>query len=515
MIPDNKYHRKKNINAYRYQVICEILNMPTETHADIKARAARIKIVASENNISAKTVRRWVKLCKNKGFEGLIPAYRTTRSDKRLPACFDEALERAKEMRQSDNTISVVNIIRCLESEKPELKNRIQRSTLQKHLQDEGMARRDLVTGAAQHGRKNLGRFQKKHRMDLCVGDIKEPANNVVLTDDGKSYINKIYIAIFIDNCHRSVLDFQICAVGNADLVLSSIYNVIKTYGKPKALHLDNGSQYRNAQLSESCRLLNIKLKYCGVKKAWEKGSLERLNKTIDDYLHEVENARNIRYTQFCEGFAERIERYNNTPHSNEFLNGKTPLQSFNEDDTKLSYVDDLALANAFQYARTCMVYKDGCVKYKGKRYVIPAEHIPFGRKVIVMTRPNSKVIELYTEQGPIPIQEQVIGEYVNKDSFKTDNTLTQKAREYPVIDMLFREKLKKEGRYTTEEEFREWMKANVYKGPSEINDNKIDSPDDFNELCQELKSANKKTAEIRNPYSSVAKMNPNKKSGE
>ena len=64
-------------------------------------------------------------------------------------------------MRQSDNNISVANIIRCLESEKPEFKNRIQRSTLQKHLQDEGMARRDLVTGAAQHGRKNLGRFQK------------------------------------------------------------------------------------------------------------------------------------------------------------------------------------------------------------------------------------------------------------------------------------------------------------------------------------------------------------------
>ena len=85
MIPDNKYHRKKNINAYRYQVICEIINMPTETHADIKARAARIKIVAAENNISAKTVRRWVKLYKNKGFEELIPAYRTTRSDKRLP----------------------------------------------------------------------------------------------------------------------------------------------------------------------------------------------------------------------------------------------------------------------------------------------------------------------------------------------------------------------------------------------------------------------------------------------
>ena len=499
----NKYQRNKEVNGIRYQIICELINMPADTPADVRVRASRIRTVAQTYDLSVKTIKRWLKAYKAEGFTGLTPAYRESRSDKRLPLCFEEALERAVAMRHADNTLSVANIIRCLESENPELKNRIKRSTLQKHLQEREAARRDLVSNANQHGRKVLGRFQAKTRMALVVGDIKEPARKIVWNDEHTELLDRIYIAILIDNCHRKVLDYQISTTGNTDLFLSGLYNVIKLYGQMKSLHLDLGSQYRNQKVTNACRLLNITLKYCKPRSAWQKGSIERLNRTIDDYLVEVEKAKSMGFTAFCEGFAERIRVYNDTPHSNEILNGKTPNQSFNSDLTPLIYLDDLAVANAFEFAKTCRVYSD-YIKYDKRKWKIEPQYIKADKKVMIITRPNSPCPELYTEtDGGIPLKEYEIGEMVSKKCFHASSPSEAYEQEYPMIDLLFREKMKREHRYTTEDAFREYMNKEVYNTISEKMGNKKELSD-FKEQMTDGTSA----ASITSPYTTLAEMN-------
>jgi len=506
----NKYKRKSNVNGLRFQIISELLSMPTELPADRTLRATRIKQLAKSNGIATKTIRRWLKSYEKFGFSGLTPAYRSTRTDKRLPMCFDEAIERAIAMRASDHTISVVNIIRCLESENPELTNRIKRSTLQKHLQDKGYARRDLVKDAAQHGRKVLGRFQAKARMDLVVGDIKELARNVVWNDERTALINKIYIAILIDNAHRKVLDFQISASGSTDLFLSGLYNVIKIYGRIKALHLDNGSQYKNQKVSESCQLLNIKLKYCRVRAAWQKGSIERLNETIDDYLKEVAKSKSLVFKSFCEGFAERIKLYNETPHANEILNFRSPNQSFNSDPTPLVYLDDLAVANAFEFTRNCLVYGGGYIKLDKKKWRIEPQYIPHHKRVTIVLRPNSSYPEIYTQSdGCIPLKELTIDEHVPKDCFKTAPAQNQHKQEFPIIDLMFREKMKRENRYTTEADFRVYMEQNVYNRMPET----PDPEEAFEQLTEQLEgvdeeassSQSEQAERIKSPYTIIA----------
>ena len=507
-----KYQRNKEVNGIRYQIISELINMPAETPADIRVRASRIKTIARSCGVSAKTIRRWLKAYEAEGFAGLTPAYRESRSDKRLPLCFEDALERAVAMRLSDNTLSVANIIRCLESETPELKNRIKRSTLQRHLQEREAARRDLVKNALQHGRRVLGRFQSKERMSLVVGDIKEPARKTVWNDEHTFLLDKIYIAILIDNRHRKVLDYQISTSGNTDLFLSGLYNVIKLYGQIKSLQLDLGAQYRNQKVTNACRLLNISLKYCKPRAAWQKGSIERLNRTIDDYLIEVEKSKSLGFTAFCEGFAERIRLYNDTPHSNEILNGKTPNQSFNADPAALVYLDDLAVANAFEFAKSCRVYSD-YIKYDRKKWKIEAQYIKADKRVMIITRPNSPYPELYTEtEGCIPLKEYEIGEMVSKKCFHAGSSSVSYEHEYPMIDLLFREKMKRENLYTTEEAFREYMNKNVYNRISEKMGNK-QALTDFIEQMTDGASAEdvSKAASIISPYTTLAKMNSRK----
>lgn len=505
-----KYQRNKEVNGIRYQIICELINMPTDTPADVRVRTSRIRTVAETYGLSAKTIKRWLKAYKAKGFTGLTPAYRESRSDKRLPLCFEEALERAVAMRHADNTLSVANIIRCLESENPELKNRIKRSTLQKHLQEREAARRDLVSNANQHGRKVLGRFQAKTKLALVTGDIKEPARKIVWNDEHTELLDRIYIAILIDNCHRKVLDYQISTTGNTDLFLSGLYNVIKLYGQIKALHLDLGSQYRNQKVTNACRLLNITLKYCKPRSAWQKGSIERLNRTIDDYLMEVEKVKSMGFTAFCEGFAERIKVYNDTPHSNEILNGKTPNQSFNGDLTPLVYLDDLAVANAFEFAKLCRVYSD-YIKYDKRKWKIEPQYIKADKKVMIIIRPNSTCPELYTEtDGCIPLKEYEIGERVSSKCFHASSPSEAYKQEYPFIDLMFREKLKREHRYTTEEAFREYMNKEVYNTISEKKGNKQELSDFIEQKtdgasAEDIRQA---LASITSPYTTLAEMN-------
>ena len=88
-----------------------------------------------------------------------------------------------------------------------------------------------------------------------------------------------------------------------------------------------------------------------------------------------------------------------------------------------------------------------------------------------------------------------------------TDNLsrLQQEAyeQEYPMIDLLFREKMKREHRYTTEEDFREYMNKEVYNTISEKMGNKQEHLD-FKEQMTDGTSA----ASITSPYTTLAEMN-------
>ena len=70
-------------------------------------------------------------------------------------------------MRMHTPTISVKEIIRCLESRHPNLTGIVKRSTLQRHLFEEGFGRRTLLQEREQNGRAFFGRYRKSRFREM------------------------------------------------------------------------------------------------------------------------------------------------------------------------------------------------------------------------------------------------------------------------------------------------------------------------------------------------------------
>ncbi|MDY5994651.1 MAG: hypothetical protein SPJ14_05400 [Succinivibrio sp.] len=116
---------------YRLKVISPLISMDDETKEEKKEKRKMMKIISADTSISYKTIARWCEAYAKFGIEGLLPKYPKTRSDSRLYIKFEALLEEAKAMRLQTPTISVEEIIRCIESRHPNIEGILKRSTMQ------------------------------------------------------------------------------------------------------------------------------------------------------------------------------------------------------------------------------------------------------------------------------------------------------------------------------------------------------------------------------------------------
>ncbi|MGN1272489.1 MAG: DDE-type integrase/transposase/recombinase, partial [Lactobacillus sp.] len=301
----------KNSADMKIRILSPILN---NNFSNKKEFNQKITQIACDTGYSKRTLIRWYESYQKDGFEGLEPKYPKFRSDSRLYIRFDALKNEAKAMRMQDPTISVNNIIQCLESKHPNIRGIIKRSTLQRHLQVDGYSRKELLTENEQNGRAFYSRYKVAHRMIQVQGDIKEPPRGVCVDEQG--FPVTPYVQIWMDNFSRKALTWKIHYHQTSDIALSSLRELIETYGIPEIILTDQGSIYRGAEIEHCTHVLGISHKrskpYC----PQSKGALERLNGTIDDLFRSIKLMKNVKFSMFCELVNQRLNEYNNTPHS-------------------------------------------------------------------------------------------------------------------------------------------------------------------------------------------------------
>ena len=192
-----------------------ILPLLDENLDPASAHELRISI-AEKNDISERTVRRYVSTYREKGFDGLKPAERTYYSKDNKPENYDELLEDAIQLRREVPRRSVEQIILILESEGKVAPGVLKRSTMQRHLFNVGFgaSHMDVYSDARKNSSK---RFCKPHRMMLIQGDIKYGPKLPIVEDTFRKAILK--------------------------------------YGRFDKCYFDNGSQYVAKQLKLSLAL--------------------------------------------------------------------------------------------------------------------------------------------------------------------------------------------------------------------------------------------------------------------
>jgi transposase InsO family protein len=386
--------------AEKYQIIAPLLDESLDRGKFIDTR----KGIAARHCISERSVGRYYEAYRQNGFEGLKPTVRK-RTVSVLPTNFPEIVAEAIVLRKESASRSVRDIIRILEMEGRIEKGSVARSTLQRHLQEEGF-------GAKQYKKyTNKGaaarRFQKAHRCVLWQGDIKY-GPHLPIGPGGK--MTQLYLVVWLDDYSRFIVGAKFYDNQKVEVIEDSFRDAVMKWGKPSMMYLDNGKQYRSEWLRLACAKIGVKLIFAKPYSPESKGKVEAFNRRLDFFLSEAALSEKKTLHEYNDLLNLWIkEDYHKQAHSG--TGGLSPETVFRSDTRSLCFVDAQKLRDAFLHVEERDVDKTGCVSLNGVKY--EAGLSLMGRKVEVAYDPTwQDEVEIRGKDfEPIKAKRLVIGE--------------------------------------------------------------------------------------------------------
>jgi len=388
--------------AARMMMIAPLLNEKLDQRSILELK----KKLAEEHRVSYRTITRYHAAYIKDGFEGLKPKQIANREHNLLPENFPEIVDTAVELRRECPTRSVNDIIRIMELENLAPKGSVSRSTLQRHLHNRGFGSQQMKiytkTGAAAR------RFQKSQRCMLFQGDIKYGPYLPIGKNGAKK---QVYLSAFIDDATRFIVAARFYDHQRVAIIEDTLRTAIMQFGRPDALYVDNGKQYRSSWLGKACNVLGIKLLFAKPYHPEGKGKIEAFNRRLDSFLSEVA----LMDVRTLEELNELLklwinEHYHKNPHHG--LDGITPEVAFKTDKRPLKFIDMRTLKEAFLHTEERKVDKIGCISFEGKRFEVGLQLI--GRNVEVHYDPSwtDRVEIHHPDFDPFLAKEQIIGEH-------------------------------------------------------------------------------------------------------
>ena len=243
------------VALFRYGLIAQLVHDPPPSgHQEQRLRDIAAKTYhipgSTRTRVSVTTLRRYLKVYREGGFDALRPA---PRADKGQPRAFPPAvLEKAitlREQQPSRTTQTLVDIL--ARDESLDLDRPINVHTLTTHLRQRGKTRPLMMQKAKVHRR-----FERPHVNDLWQGDAM--VGPWLPDPDRPGKTRRAHLFCFIDDHSRLVPFAQFFF----DEALPRMERVLKVAilrrGLPKAIYVDNGLVYSSTQFSAACATLGI-----------------------------------------------------------------------------------------------------------------------------------------------------------------------------------------------------------------------------------------------------------------
>jgi transposase InsO family protein len=363
--------------------------------------AQRRCALLTREDISERTLRRWLASYRKNGFDGLLRRERKDKGQgKSIP---EEALTLAEQYRRELPRRSADLICSMLEHEG----YKVARSTLERHLRLKGLSCKQLAAEGKTGGTSR--RFVRVGRNTLWQSDIKYGPYLPHPNNPKKKL--RAYLLVIIDDATRLVVHGEFYADQKLPILENGLRKAILRYGAPKSLYVDNGKIFTSTWLQLACARLNIRHLRTRPYSPEAKGKVERFNRTVEGFLSELSLQKADSLEELNRMFSAWLsEGYNNKPHG--ALNGKTPAEVFNSDSAPLRFHSMEALGDAFLHEAERTVDKTGCLNLGGHLYDTGAEWMR--KKVTLRFDPfNLEEVQLWHE-GTMKkvIHEAKIGEH-------------------------------------------------------------------------------------------------------
>ena len=377
----------------RYEMIAPLLNDALD---QFERRELRAKI-CEQYGVSARTIRRYVRLCQARGWTSLK---RLPRKDKgELREIRPEVVDAAVKLREELPSRSVRQILEILEGEKIVKPGEAARTTLNEHLVMRGMGAGQL-RAQGKLGTQPHKRFMRKGRNDLWQADLKY---GPYLVRYGKK--TKTYVVTFIDDATRMVMHSEYYDSQRLPILENCFRKALLKYGKPADVLVDNGKIFVSKWFTRACACLGIRHLRAKPYHAATKGVVEKYNQLIDQFHAELslEPAKtleelNRKYSCWMEeGYIHKTHSALKAPTDDRDAPDTylTPSQAYSRNPAKVKYVSTIECKAAFLWEETRQVDRAGCFKLFGVEYDAGVDLI--GRKVDVRYDPfDIGIVEIW-----------------------------------------------------------------------------------------------------------------------
>jgi transposase InsO family protein len=354
----------RDIALFRYGLISPIIN-------DINNYSSKVKYyndIASKSytlfgkdiTLSPNTIKKWFLSYSKYGINGLYPKIRSDNGTSRKLSI--EVINKIKDYYDSFPYISGTIIYNKLIEDGFINKSEISLSTVLKTIRD-----KDLKNRSTSVSEKRA--FEMEHSNDCWQSDT---SYGPYLTINGIK--RRTYLIITIDDASRLITGYKFFFEDNSVNLQEVLKDAVKKYGVPKRLFVDNGTTYKNEQLSLICAYLGIVLIHAKPYSPTSKAKVERMFGTIK---HSWLNGININSINSIEDLnkilSDFIIDYNNKIHSGI---KDSPNNRWFKDYSNIKKLDNEVIDESFLHTTYSTIRSDCLARIKNREYEVPIKYI-------------------------------------------------------------------------------------------------------------------------------------------
>lgn len=380
----NTDHRHE-VALFRYGLIADLVHLPPGAkglYRRLEEKAAGHYVIpgSARTRVAAETLRGWLKLYRQGGFDALIPKPRADRGRARgLPAEVVDLLLSIKEGNLKLSVRLAIQEARASGQVPAELP--LPASTVHRLFVRHGLMQNSGDAPTARDRR----RFAFERAGELWMSDVMH-GPKVFVGDRTK---RKTYLIAFIDDATRVIPYAAFALSENTQAFLPILKQAVLRRGFCERLYVDNGAPYRSQHLALVCAKLGIALIHARPHQPQGKGKIERWFKTVRAQLLtrlRAEDTRSIealnrRLWAWVEG------EYHHAPHRG--LDAQTPLERWGQRAEDVRFPEpNLDLNDLFLFEATRKVQKDRTVSLHGVIYEVDAALV--GERIILRYDPGA-----------------------------------------------------------------------------------------------------------------------------
>lgn len=197
----------------------------------------------------------------------------------------------------------------------------------------------------------------------------------------------RTYLICFIDDASRVITHGEFYLNDNTPNLIDCFQQAIFKRGVPKAMYVDNGSNYASKEIALACVRIGTVLIHTPVRDGAAKGKIERFFRTVRDQLLIKEESEAISLERLNRSFREWLEDdYHVRKHS---VLDMLPLDRFGMDLERIQWLQPSIYNKEIFYAEeTRKVRADNTFQFNSTRYEAPV-YLPKSEITIRFDRAN------------------------------------------------------------------------------------------------------------------------------